>query len=96
VRPQYLIHTNDFVPQTDHLTEADLGAAWSVLRQLDSDRRRRHVVIYNCGFEAGSSLGHKHLQVLPLPRREEWEPFVDTLGIDEGESVVDEFTLVLW
>lgn len=41
------------------------------------------MVIYNCGFEAGSSLGHKHLQILPRPNKDEWEFFPDVLGIDE-------------
>jgi ATP adenylyltransferase/5',5'''-P-1,P-4-tetraphosphate phosphorylase II len=84
VRPQYLLHTNDFVPQTDHLTEGDLAAAWNVLTRLEKDSK--HVVIYNCGFEAGSSLGHKHLQILPLPAKEEFEFFPDKLGIDEDSS----------
>ncbi|EKD14400.1 Ap4A phosphorylase II [Drepanopeziza brunnea f. sp. 'multigermtubi' MB_m1] len=93
VRPQYLLHTNDFVPQADPLTEADLGCAWDVLQRLESGRStgtgtgtgsRRYLVIYNCGFEAGSSLGHKHLQILPAPPREEFDFFPDALGIDDG------------
>lgn len=84
VRPQYLLHTNVFEPQTDHLTESDLSAAWSVLSRLDSP----HVVIYNCGFEAGSSLGHKHLQILPRPPKNEFEFFPDALGIDDKSSTV--------
>lgn len=72
------------MPQTDHLTEADLAAAWSVLTRLEEDSK--HVVIYNCGFEAGSSLGHKHLQILPLPAKEQFEFFPDALGIDEEGS----------
>jgi ATP adenylyltransferase len=83
VRPQYLLHTNVFVPQTDHLTESDLSAAWGVLSRLDSP----HVVIYNCGFEAGSSLGHKHLQILPRPPKDEFEFFPDALGISDGQSL---------
>ncbi|KAJ5034972.1 uncharacterized protein L3040_008239 [Drepanopeziza brunnea f. sp. 'multigermtubi'] len=95
VRPQYLLHTNDFVPQADPLTEADLGCAWDVLQRLESGRStgtgtgtgsRRYLVIYNCGFEAGSSLGHKHLQILPAPPREEFDFFPDALGIDDETS----------
>ena len=42
------------------------------------------MVIYNCGVEAGSSIGHKHLQVLPRPEKREFELFPDVLGIDDG------------
>lgn len=42
-------------------------------------------MIYNCGFEGGSSVGHKHLQILPRPKEEEgFEFFPDLLGIDSG------------
>ena len=51
-----------------------------MLSRLES----RHMVIYNCGVEAGSSIGHKHLQVLPRPEKEEFELFPDALGIDDG------------
>lgn len=68
------------MPQADHLTENDLSAAWSVLSRLDG----KYLVIYNCGFEGGSSVGHKHLQILPRPEREEFEFFPDMLGISEG------------
>jgi ATP adenylyltransferase/5',5'''-P-1,P-4-tetraphosphate phosphorylase II len=81
VRPQYLLHTNVFVPQADHLTEIDLAAAWNVLSRLDG----KYLVIYNCGFEGGSSVGHKHLQILPRPGREEFEFFPNVLGISEGQ-----------
>lgn len=47
------------------------------------------MVIYNCGVEAGSSIGHKHLQVLPKPEKEEFELFPDALGIDDGRYHVN-------
>ena len=54
------------------------------------------MVIYNCGVEAGSSIGHKHLQVLPRPGKEDFEMFPDALGIDEGGChVYWHFRLVL-
>tara|TARA_R110002060_G_scaffold10893_3_gene16057 strand:+ start:2087 stop:2413 length:327 start_codon:yes stop_codon:yes gene_type:complete len=80
VRPQYVLHTTSFTPQADHLNVVDFAAAWNVLSRLES----RHMVIYNCGVEAGSSIGHKHLQVLPRPEKEEFELFPDALGIDDG------------
>jgi ATP adenylyltransferase/5',5'''-P-1,P-4-tetraphosphate phosphorylase II len=82
VRPQYLLHTNVFVLQSDHLSESDLSAAWNVLSRLESP----HMIIYNCGFEAGSSVGHKHIQILPRPPKEEFEFFPDSIGISEGQS----------
>ncbi|CAL3965359.1 unnamed protein product [Diplocarpon coronariae] len=87
VRPQYILHTNVFTPQAEHLNESDFAAAWEVLGKLNS----RHVVIFNCGAMAGSSLGHKHLQVLPRPMREDgFELFPDALGIvDESNTVKD-------
>jgi ATP adenylyltransferase/5',5'''-P-1,P-4-tetraphosphate phosphorylase II len=82
VRPQFILHTNDFVPQSDHLTESDLDAAWTVLSSLT---RRKHIVIYNCGFEGWSSIGHKHLQILPRPSEGDgFEFFPDLLGISLG------------
>jgi ATP adenylyltransferase/5',5'''-P-1,P-4-tetraphosphate phosphorylase II len=84
VRPQSLLHTNVFVPQNNYLSESDLLAAWNVLSRLESP----HMIIYNCGFEAGSSLGHKHVQILPRPLGEEFEFFPDSIGISEGQSVM--------
>ncbi|KAH7313025.1 Ap4A phosphorylase II [Rhexocercosporidium sp. MPI-PUGE-AT-0058] len=84
VRPQFILHTTVFTPQSDHLNEVDLDAAWNVLRRLKS----RHMAIYNCGFEAGSSIGHKHLQVLPRPEKEEFELFPDALGVDHEKNAV--------
>ncbi|KAG4435097.1 hypothetical protein IFR05_009406 [Cadophora sp. M221] len=84
VRPQYVLHTTVFTPQSDHLNEGDFAAAWDVLRRLES----KHMVIYNCGVESGSSIGHKHLQVLPKPEKGDFELFPDALGIDEEKNTV--------
>ncbi|KAH6717155.1 hypothetical protein BKA61DRAFT_318840 [Leptodontidium sp. MPI-SDFR-AT-0119] len=84
VRPQYVLHTTVFTPQSDHLNEGDFASAWDVLRRLKS----RHMVIYNCGVESGSSIGHKHLQVLPRPEKGDFELFPDALGIDEDKNAV--------
>jgi len=62
-----LLHTNTFVPQSDPLTEEDLSAAWIALKGMEGDGAKEYMVIYNCGVEAGSSQGHKHLQVFPSP-----------------------------
>ncbi|KAL2061040.1 hypothetical protein VTL71DRAFT_9092 [Oculimacula yallundae] len=84
VRPQYVLHTTEFTPQSDHLNKSDFAAAWNVLSRLES----RHMVIYNCGVEAGSSIGHKHLQVLPRPDKKDFELFPDALGIDDEKNEV--------
>ncbi|KAK0129174.1 hypothetical protein ONS95_001109 [Cadophora gregata] len=84
VRPQYVLHTTAFTPQSDHLNAVDFDAAWNVVSRLES----RNMVIYNCGVEAGSSIGHKHLQILPRPERKEFEMFPDALGIDNEKSEV--------
>lgn len=83
VRPQYVLHTTRYERQSDKLSALDLEAAWSVLSRLESE----HIVIFNCGVEAGASQGHKHLQILPRPKREEFELFPDLLGIDDGRSM---------
>lgn len=66
-RPSYLLTTRHFAPQHDALDVTDLTAAWAVLRHLGSS----YYAIYNCGFEAGSSQGHKHLQIWPYPSKED-------------------------
>lgn len=58
-----VLPTTKNAPQTDDLDLSDITAAWSVLRAFDAPQ----LVIYNGGPAAGSSLGHKHLQMLSLP-----------------------------
>src|SRR4051812_40558575 len=48
VRPQFVLPTITFEPQSDPLNKADLGALSEVLRRLDGD----YVAIFNCGAEA--------------------------------------------
>lgn len=66
VRPQYVIPTIDFEPQRDPLNVGDIAAVWEVLNGVD---HQYHIGLFNCGVEAGSSVGHKHLQVIPVPSR---------------------------
>ncbi|KAE9370892.1 Ap4A phosphorylase II [Stipitochalara longipes BDJ] len=88
VRPQFILHANSFIPQSDHLTESDLGASWTVLSSLT---RGKYIVIYNCGFEGGSSIGHKHLQILPRPSEGDgFEFFPDLLGLSSDTSTVSD------
>jgi ATP adenylyltransferase len=66
VRPQFVIPTVDFEPQRDPLNVDDIASVWEVIRGVD---HQYYLGIFNCGVEAGSSVGHKHLQVLPAPER---------------------------
>lgn len=81
VRPQFVLHTNTFEPQSDFLNAQDLDAAWQVLSRLGPS----YIAIYNCGVEAGSSLGHKHLQLIPRPSAESHELFPDKYKYDTGK-----------
>jgi ATP adenylyltransferase/5',5'''-P-1,P-4-tetraphosphate phosphorylase II len=68
VRPQFVIPTTTFEPQRDLLNVDDFAAVWHVIKKL---RSQYSIGIFNCGVEAGSSVGHKHLQVIPTPERNE-------------------------
>lgn len=83
LRPSLVLHTNRFVPQTNNLDEIDITAAWDVLKRLIVPQ----IVLYNCGVEAGSSQGHKHLQIFPRPRPEDFDLFPDTEDLSLGISV---------
>jgi ATP adenylyltransferase/5',5'''-P-1,P-4-tetraphosphate phosphorylase II len=75
-----LLHTNVFEPQSNPLNESDLSAAWSVFSRLETP----HMIIYNCGADAGASQGHKHIQIFPRPLKEDFELFPSAIGISEG------------
>lgn len=62
-RPSLLLITRQFVPQTDRLDSDDLSAAWALLNQL----QHKYMLIYNCGYDSGSSQGHKHMQLWHYP-----------------------------
>ena len=62
-RPSFILPTNKFAPQTDDLDATDFKAAWAVINHF----RKPQMMIYNCGAEAGSSQGHKHMQIFPRP-----------------------------
>ncbi|KAF2449185.1 hypothetical protein P171DRAFT_187741 [Karstenula rhodostoma CBS 690.94] len=79
VRPQFVLHTVEFEPQQTPLSFADLSALWHVLGSLQSE----HFAIFNCGVDAGASVGHKHMQVLPHPGRDEFELFPDSVELGE-------------
>lgn len=61
VRPQLVLHTVEFENQDELLNAGDFEAAWSALKALGDG----YMVIYNGGKDAGASLNHKHMQVIP-------------------------------
>jgi len=67
-RPMTVIPTKHYALQTDDLDLPDVNAAWSVLKAFQTPS----LIIYNCGINAGSSQGHKHTQVFPLPAHQLW------------------------
>jgi ATP adenylyltransferase len=66
-RPSLLLITRHFAPQSDSLDASDLAAAWTVLNHFE----QRQILIYNCGYESGSSQGHKHMQLWNYPDERE-------------------------
>ncbi|EWC48380.1 hypothetical protein DRE_02149 [Drechslerella stenobrocha 248] len=73
-RPHLVLHTNVFALQTDDLTASDLSSAW---RTLGVFAAAPAMMIYNCGVDAGSSQGHKHMQVFPKPDIRKFQLFPD-------------------
>ncbi|KAH7021455.1 uncharacterized protein B0I36DRAFT_425111 [Microdochium trichocladiopsis] len=61
-RPMYVLHTRLFAPQTDDLDVTDVSAAWDIMGNLAKSAGPQ-MMIYNCGVDAGSSQGHKHVQI---------------------------------
>lgn len=62
VRPQFVLHTKDFEKQSDPLTYSDVNALRQTMQELGPGK---YIGIFNCGAKAGSSIGHKHMQVFP-------------------------------
>ncbi|KAL1970213.1 hypothetical protein VTN77DRAFT_5373 [Rasamsonia byssochlamydoides] len=72
-RPMLVLPTKEFALQSEDLDASDLSASWALLHAFPSFSSP--LVIYNRGVNGGSSQGHKHLQLFPLPE----EPFVQAL-----------------
>lgn len=77
-----MLPTLAFEPQSDPLSEADFSALSEVLGKLDGN----FVAIFKCGADAGASSGHKHMQVLPNPEREQFKLFPDMGTVSKGMS----------
>jgi ATP adenylyltransferase/5',5'''-P-1,P-4-tetraphosphate phosphorylase II len=74
-KPQSILHTEEIAPQTEDLDLTDLAAGLDVLRQL----KEPWILFYNCGLRAGSSQGHKHMQLIPKPKDEDFLLFPDQM-----------------
>ncbi|KAK6353871.1 hypothetical protein TWF730_008293 [Orbilia blumenaviensis] len=81
-RPHFVLHTNQFELQSDDLTRSDLDASWRVLQAFP---KTPSMMIYNCGVDAGSSQGHKHMQVFPKPESQEFKLFPDLARLSESD-----------
>lgn len=77
-----ILHTTLFAPQTEDLDVDDLTAAWAILRHMQTPQ----MIIYNCGVEAGSSQGHKHIQIFPRQDSEKFQMFPSKATSTEGRS----------
>jgi ATP adenylyltransferase/5',5'''-P-1,P-4-tetraphosphate phosphorylase II len=82
VRPQFVLPTLEFEPQSSPLNATDSAAVWDVLVRLGGD----YIAIFNCGAEAGASVGHKHMQILPHPERKMFTLFPDTETLRGGKA----------
>ncbi|OHF04077.1 hypothetical protein CORC01_00416 [Colletotrichum orchidophilum] len=65
-RPAFVLYTRVFEPQTQDLSLFDVEAARAVMAALKPTLGPQ-LMIFNCGVDAGSSQGHKHMQIFPQP-----------------------------
>lgn len=84
LRPSYVLHPKVFATQTTDLDDQDLTAAWTVMNRLQTP----HFALYNCGVEAGSSQGHKHMQILSRPGSD-FDMFPDRAELPPGTFLHD-------
>lgn len=77
-----LVVTREFRAQTEPLDASDLSATWAAMAALaaagggdssssSSSEEAGALAFYNCGEHSGRSQPHKHVQVVPLPFRED-------------------------
>jgi len=84
-RPMLLLPTLEYAPQNDNLDRSDFAASWAVMKAFKTPQ----MVIYNCGVNSGSSQGHKHLQLFPLPKLEHFKLFPSSAKSTEGRFIPD-------
>jgi len=88
LRPQVVIHTTDFQPQSEPLNESDVRVGVEVLRAFcrpeeGEGEGEGYMLFFNCGVGSGASQAHKHMQVVPRPHGGE-KPGGFTLFPDQG------------
>lgn len=80
VRPQFVLPTLEFEPQSTPLNRSDTYAISDTLIRLDGD----YMAIFNCGADAGASVGHKHTQIIPRPTNDGFSLFPDNAELVDG------------
>lgn len=80
VRPQFVLPTLEFEPQSTPLNRSDIHAISDTLTRLDGD----YMAIFNCGADAGASVGHKHMQIIPKPADDGFSLFPDNADLKDG------------
>lgn len=81
-RPMLIAATRDYQLQTDNLNAQDFEAVWAVLKAF----KMPLIMFYNCGVNAGSSQGHKHMQLFPrAPSQSLWP---DAVVPEDGELAI--------
>jgi len=83
-----VLHTVEFEPQDDLLNAHDFHAAWLALTALGD----KYMVIFNGGKDAGASLNHKHMQVIPRAGHSGLESLLQGAG-DDAEGTCSDYML---
>lgn len=77
-----VLHTVEFESQDEILNIEDFNAAWLALSSMGD----RYMVIFNGGKDAGASLNHKHLQVLPRPEHGGLETLLEVANSESSRE----------
>lgn len=85
-RPMLVLPTKEFALQSDDLDASDITAAWALLHSYNSFEP---LVMYNRGVNGGSSQGHKHLQLFPVPPLAPFYGKADNLWPSQATSATE-------
>jgi sulfate adenylyltransferase (ADP) / ATP adenylyltransferase len=81
-----VLPTKEFALQSDDLDASDITAAWALLHAYNSFEP---LIIYNRGVNGGSSQGHKHLQLFPVPPLAPFYGKVENVWPSEATSATE-------
>ncbi|CAD1813453.1 ATP adenylyltransferase family protein [Candida parapsilosis] len=86
VSKHFLLVTREFKHQNTPLSEAELFASYSVLRELakQSPTEEDWFAFYNCGPESGASQPHKHVQFMVTPSRGKFKSYADLISYNHS------------